>query len=136
MIAPLTISRRDVGPVVILALTGRLKFDEDGDLLLRDQVAAVVASGDQNILLDLHGVHQMDSGGVGTLVAVYLHVAKRGGKLKLVHPSERVRRVLHMTHLEEAFEVFENETDALRTFDGAVAGNREPRPDPTRTASS
>ena len=64
--------------------TGRLKFDEDGDLLLREQVAAAVASGDHNILLDLQGVHQMDSGGVGTLVAVYLHVAKRGGKLKLL----------------------------------------------------
>ena len=85
--APLTITRRDVGPVVVLALAGRLKFDEEGDLLLREQVAAAVASGDHNILLDLQGVRQMDSGGVGTLVAVYLHVAKRGGKLKLMAPE-------------------------------------------------
>ncbi len=115
--APLTITRRDAGHVVVLALTGRLNFDDDGDRLLREQVAAVVASGEQNILLDLNGVHQMDSGGVGTLVAVYLHAAKRGGKLKLLQPSERVKRVLHMTHLEEAFDVFDNESDAVRTFD-------------------
>jgi anti-sigma B factor antagonist len=136
MTAPLTITRRDVGSVAVLALNGRLKFDEDGDLLLREQVAAVVASGDQNILLDLRGVHQMDSGGVGTLVAVYLHVAKRGGKLKLLHPSERVQRVLHMTHLEDAFEVFEHEADALRTFDGGAALDARPGSDPTQPARS
>lgn len=123
--APLTITRRDAGRVVVLALTGRLNFDEDGDRLLREQVAAVVASGEQNILLDLNGVHQMDSGGVGTLVAVYLHAAKRGGKLKLLQPSERVRRVLHMTHLEEAFDVFDNETDAVRTFDERPAAGAQ-----------
>jgi anti-sigma B factor antagonist len=117
MTAPLTIAQRTAGRVVILELTGRLNFDEDGDRLLREQVAGVVAAGDLNILLDLGGVRQMDSGGVGTLVAVYLHTVKRGGRLKLLHPSERVNRVLHMTHLETAFEVFESETDALRTFE-------------------
>jgi anti-anti-sigma factor len=101
MTAPLTIAQRTAGRVVILELTGRLNFDEDGDRLLREQVAAVVAAGDLNILLDLGGVRQMDSGGVGTLVAVYLHTVKRGGRLKLLHPSERVNRVLHMTHLRE-----------------------------------
>ena len=134
--APLTITRRDVGPIVVFALDGRLKFDEEGDLLLREQVAAAVASGDHNILLDLRGVHQMDSGGVGTLVAAYLHVAKRGGKLKLLQPSERVKRVLHMTHLEEAFEIFETEADALRTFDGGSALGASPGTDPAHPARS
>jgi anti-anti-sigma factor len=136
MMAPLTISRRDAGQVVVLALTGRLNFDEDGDRLLRDQVASVVASGERNILLDLQGVHQMDSGGVGTLVAVYLHAAKRGGKLKLLHPSERVNRVLHMTHLEDAFEVFDNETEALRTFDAGSAMGLTLGSDPAQPARS
>ena len=117
MTAPMTITQRNVGRVVILELVGRLIFDEDGDRLLRAQVAALIAAGEHNILLDLSGVKQMDSGGVGTLVAVYLHALKRGGRLKLLRPSERVSRVLHMTHLETAFEVFESENDAVRTFD-------------------
>ena len=115
-----TITRRKVGHVVILELAGRLIFDEDGDLLLREDVASVVGEGERNILLDLNGVHQMDSGGVGVLVAVYLHAIKRGGRLKLLRPSERVYRVLRTTHLESAFEIFENETDAVGTFDFGV----------------
>lgn len=117
MTAPLAITQRNVGRVVILELRGRLIFDEDGDRLLRQQVASLIAAGEHNILLDLYGVNQMDSGGVGTLVAVYLHALKRGGKLKLLRPSERVNRVLRMTRLETAFEVFESENDAVRTFD-------------------
>lgn len=117
MRAPLTITQRNVGTVAILELRGRLNFDEDGDRLLREHVASLIAAGERNILLELHGVNQMDSGGVGTLVAVYLHALKRGGKLKLLRPSERVNRVLHMTHLQTAFEVFESENDAVRTFD-------------------
>ena len=116
MTSPLAIAQRSSGPVLILELHGRLNFDEDGDRLLRQEVTSAVASGERNILLDLHGVHQMDSGGVGTLVAVYLHTVRRGGKLKLLRPSERVHRILHMTHLETAFEIFENESDAMRTF--------------------
>ncbi len=120
----LVISPRKAGKAIVLELDGRLIFDEDGDRMLREQVAAVVAAGERNILLDLDGVTHMDSGGVGTIVAVYLHALKRGGKLKLLRPSERVNRVLHMTHLETAFEVFENENDALRSFEARSLGVR------------
>jgi anti-sigma B factor antagonist len=111
-----TITRRSVGAIVILELTGRLIFDEDGDLQLRQAVTSHVAAGERDILLDLHGIHQMDSGGVGVLIAVYLHALKRGGRLKLLSPSQRVERVLHTTHLESAFEIFKDEADAVRSF--------------------
>ena len=120
MTAPLTIAQRNAGRVMILELTGRLILDEEGDNLLRQQVAAAVVAGERNILLDLRGVRQMDSSGVGTLMAVYLHVLKRGGRLKLLRPSERVHRVLRMTHLDTAFEIFEDEPAAVRTFDAGV----------------
>ena len=116
MITGLTIAQRRSGPAVILELRGRLIFDEDGDRLLRQEVAALVNAGERSILIDLSGVHQMDSGGVGTLVAIYLHALKRGAKLKLLRPSERVSRVLHMTHLETAFEVYVSESEAVGGF--------------------
>jgi anti-sigma B factor antagonist len=112
----LSIDQHRTGSVVVLELRGRLIFDEQGDVLLRQEVAGAVADGERFILLDLSGVHQMDSGGVGTLVAVYLHSLKRGAKLKLLSPSERVTRVLHMTHLETAFEVYSSESDAVGSF--------------------
>ena len=119
MTAGLTIAPRRSGGILVLDLAGRLIFDEDGDTLLRQVVTQAVAGGERRILLNMAGVRQMDSGGVGTLVAVYLHAAKRGGHLKVLSPSERVARVLHMTHLETAFEIFEDEAQAVASF-GAI----------------
>jgi anti-sigma B factor antagonist len=116
MSAPLIITRRNVADVTILQLEGRLIVDEAGQHLLHGQVTDLVASGHRSILLDLRGVTHMDSGGVGALAAVSLHVAKRNGALKLLSPGERVLRVLHVTHLESVFEIFEQESDALRSF--------------------
>jgi anti-anti-sigma factor len=50
---------------------------------------------------------------VGTLVAVHLHTVKRGGQLKLLNPSERVVRVLHITRLESIFDIFPEESAAV-----------------------
>lgn len=116
MSAPLNITRRTDGDVVILQLAGRLIFDEAGQHLLREEITSLVAGGRRDILLDLRGVTHMDSGGVGALAAVSLHVVKRGGSLKLLTPSDRVLRVLHVTHLESVFEIFSEESDAVRSF--------------------
>jgi anti-sigma B factor antagonist len=116
MSAPLIITRRTAGDVVILQLEGRLIFDEAGLHVLREEVTGLVAGGQRHILLDLRGITHMDSGGVGALAAVSLHVVKRNGSLKLLTPSDRVLRVLHITHLESVFEVFAEESDAVRSF--------------------
>jgi anti-sigma B factor antagonist len=116
MSAPLVITRRTVGDVVILQLAGRLIFDEAGQHLLREEITGLVAGGQRYILVDLRGVTHMDSGGVGALAAVSLHVVKRNGSLKLLAPSDRVLRVLHITHLESVFEIFTEEQDAVRSF--------------------
>jgi anti-sigma B factor antagonist len=116
MSAPLVMTQRSVAGVTIVELAGPLLYDDDGERQFRDHITALVASGERHILVDLSQVTHMDSGSVGTLVAVHLHTLKRGGQLKLLNPSERVTRVLHITRLESIFEIFATEADALRRF--------------------
>lgn len=116
MSAPLVITQRSVAGVTIVELSGPLLYDDDGERQFRDQITELVASGERRIVIDLSQVTHMDSGSVGTLVAVHLHTLKRGGLLKLLNPSERVVRVLHITRLESIFEVFRTEAEALRSF--------------------
>jgi anti-anti-sigma factor len=119
MSAPLQIIQRAAGAVAILELVGPFIVDE-GDLLLKDQVAALVSGGSRHVLLDLGHVTAMDSGGAGALAATLLHVARRGGSLKLLSPSERVLRVLQVTHLLPVFDVFDAESEALASFEGGA----------------
>jgi anti-sigma B factor antagonist len=130
MSAPLQITQRSAGGVTILELNGRLVFDE-GDRMFKERVAAVVAAGHRDLVIDLRNVTYMDSGGVGSLVGMYLHVVRRGGQLKLLCPSARSCRVLRITHLITVFEVFEDEERAVASF---ATPDRRPDTDPHSVA--
>src|SRR5262249_20058433 len=120
--APLHINQRSAAGVMVLEVAGHLAADE-GDSVFKDHVETLVSAGCRSLLVDLRSVTYLDSGGAGMLAATYLHVVKRGGMLKLLCPSERVCRVLQMTHLLSVFEVFEDEAAATRSFDvGSRAG--------------
>ena len=116
MDSSLRITQRTASGVTILDVHGRLIFTGGDEPLLRKEVAARVSAGARQLLLDLSDVTFIDSGGVGSLVTAFLHTARRGGRLKLVCPNERVCRVLTMTHLNSVLDVFDNETDALDSF--------------------
>ena len=118
MATSLVITQRSVGGVAIVELVGPLLYDDEGERLFRDEIISLIASGERQIVIDLSQVTHMDSGSVGTLVAVHLHTLKRAGMLKLLNPSERVIRVLHITRLESIFEVYPTEEDAVRSFAG------------------
>lgn len=126
MTSCLEIAERRSDSVTILELTGRLIVDE-GDSSFRDRVDSLVRAGTIHLLVDLRNVTYIDSGGVGALVSKYLTVKNKGGRLKLLCLSERACRVLRTAGLLQVFEVFENEKDALRSFQ---AGS----PTPTRAA--
>ena len=116
MPAPLHIVQRAASGVVIYELHGRLVLD-DGDEVLRDRVASLIKDGPLALLVDLRNVSYIDSAGVGVLVEAYLRFVRRGGQLKVLMPSEHVRRVLHITRLDTVLEIFDDEPTALRTFD-------------------
>jgi len=111
----MTIEERSVGPVTILALSGRLVLD-DGDALLRQRVDDLVARGQLKIIADLTALDYVDSAGIGVLIAKYLSVRRKGGDLKLLRLSSRTHHALEITHLLTVFEAFESEEDAVRSF--------------------
>ena len=119
MSAPLRITERSVGDVVFLHLEGHLVFDE-GDRILRDRITALVDAGSRSLLVDLHDVTYIDSGGIGALVEMYIYVSRRGGRLVLLRPSHVADRVLHITHLSSTFQIFEEEPAAVRSFSAPV----------------
>jgi anti-sigma B factor antagonist len=115
MAAPLKIIERRAGPVAVLEMSGHLVADEGACRCLQ-QVSLLVIAGWLNVLVDLRNVTYIDSGGVGALVASYVHVSRRGGRLKLLCPSARAERVLTIAGLKGVFEVFETEAEALGSF--------------------
>ncbi len=111
----MTIEERSVGPVTILALSGRLVLD-DGDALLRQRVDDLVTRGQLKIIADLTALDYVDSAGIGVLIGKYLSLRRKGGDLKLLRLSSRTHHALEITHLLTVFEAFETEEDAVQSF--------------------
>lgn len=119
MSVPLRITERSTNGVVVLQLEGHLVFDE-GDRKLRERVTSLVDAGARLLLIDLHAVSYIDSGGIGGLVQMYVNVSRRGGRLTLLCPSSCANRVLQITHLSTVFEIFDNEEQAVRSMTGGA----------------
>lgn len=109
--------------MTVLELSGHLVFDE-GEREFREDVLSLVGAGRIRILVDLRNVTYIDSGGIGGLVGMFLHVRRQGGDMKLVCPSHRADRVLNITKLIEVFDVFPTEAEGLASFDPPAAAGQ------------
>jgi len=109
------INVRNVGNVAVVDLSGKITIGE-GDILLRDKIQELLESGKKNLLLNMEKVSYMDSAGIGELVACYKRAREKTGTVKLLKASGKVADLLQLTKLQEVFETFENEKDALGSF--------------------
>ena len=110
----LRMSTRTVGSAMIVDCSGRLVFGEES-ASLRETVKKVLAQSPK-VVLNLHEVNYIDSGGLGTLVSIFTTARNAGGAIKLASLSQRVGDLLQLTKLVTIFEVFDNEEAAARSF--------------------
>jgi anti-sigma B factor antagonist len=122
----LDIHERREGDVAVLDLTGRIRIT-GGALALHRSIQSLVDEGKTKILLNLAGVTQIDSTGLGELISGYVTLTNKGGQIKLVHLTERLRDIMTITKLVTIFDVHENEADALASFTGEVLSIVEPQ---------
>ena len=112
----LQISIRESGGVTILDLRGRSTFNGGESELLSSRLKEYVATGARNLLLNLADLTQVDTSGVGVIIATYISLRDRGGELKLLCPCGRVLEVFRVLRLLKFIPSFEDETQALASF--------------------
>jgi len=111
----MTLQTRRVGHVTVMDLSGPFKMGEAADSF-RDRVQQLIDSGNQQLAVNLAGVLEMDSTGIGALVRAF-NVAKRaGGKCLFFAPTKRVAMLLKMVRLDTVLEITEDEPTALARF--------------------
>ena len=76
----------------------------------------MVASGMRKLLLNLQELTHADSSGIGVIVGTFASLRRQGGDLKLLCPTDRVRKVLTVFRLQNIIPSFEDEAQALASF--------------------
>jgi anti-sigma B factor antagonist len=113
--AQLEIQERQAGDVTILDMNGKVAIGESSQALRR-AIRRLSEEGKKKILLNLEKVGNMDSTGLGELIASYTTISRDGGQLKLLHLTGKLQDLLVITKLLTVFDVYESESDALSNF--------------------
>jgi anti-sigma B factor antagonist len=108
--------------VVIVEVSGKLTLD-DGTQALRSNIRMLVDGGFTRILLNMAGLNDIDSSGMGELIAAYTKLTAAGGEIKLLNLAKRPHDLLKITKLYTVFETFENEALAIASFSVASQVN-------------
>ena len=113
--AELEVKERQAGDVTILDLNGSVRMGE-GAIALRNAIRSLVEQGKKKILLNLAAVKNIDSSGIGELIANYTTISRDTGQLKLLNLTEKIQNLLVITKLLTVFDSYDNEAEALNSF--------------------
>lgn len=108
----MNIRARKAGQATILDLEGALKLG-DAEEAFRNKVQELIDSGSTHIAVNLAGVAEMDSSGIGALVRAFTTLKKSGGKCTFFSPTKRVQMLLKMVRLDTILDIVEDEATAL-----------------------
>lgn len=114
----LKIATRTEEGVIIVDCAGRIIFGEESSYL-RDTVKQLLLES-KRIIINLGETNYIDSGGLGTLVALYTSAQKSGSSIRLANLTKRVGDVLQVTKLLTVFDVYDSEKKALDAFRGVA----------------
>ena len=72
---------------------------------LRGALDSVIDAGGRRVVVDLTGVHVLDSTALGVLTLAYKRLRAEGGSLLLVSNDPRTLRILEVTGLDRVFQL-------------------------------
>ncbi|HEV2425480.1 MAG TPA: STAS domain-containing protein [Terriglobia bacterium] len=119
-----TISERQSGDVSMVAVYGPLTAQR-AVREFGNRVRELLDHGVRKIAVDLRGVAEIDSCGLGALAAAYNRTAAAGGTIGIFAPQPRVRRLLERLCLDSVLGVFDDEEQALGAFRSADPQNAD-----------
>ncbi len=112
-----TLTFREEEDVVVVDVCGALTIGA-GSAALRAILQELAEAGYRNLLVNMAGVTQIDTAGIGELMAA-TSLARVNGTLKLLKLKKLVECVFRATKLDSTFERYEDEIAAILSFHSA-----------------
>lgn len=75
-----------------------------------------IDAGKRYLVLDLQGVDKLGQDGLWEMVTALKHARRSRGDLRLAQPSDRAREAIEMSGLDEIFQIFESQADAVSSY--------------------
>ena len=102
----LEIEEKPLDRITLLMLRGRVVLG-DGTDRLQEKVQDLVREGRNRVILNLAEMDYIDSSGLAVLISCLRDAREKGGDVKLLHPSKRVKDILEITRLNTVLQAFD-----------------------------
>jgi anti-sigma B factor antagonist len=107
----LILESRQAGDVTVVHCRGRMVYREEAVAVSRAVCEALQES--REVILDLGGVQNVDSAGLGELVVAHVSAEEQGKTVKVVGANRAISELLELTNLSYVFELYPNLAAAL-----------------------
>ncbi len=108
-------NKKILNNVVIFYIIGRL--DVHTSSFLETEIQSIIKEyPNHNLILNFNDVEYMSSTSIRILIHIHNELEKNGLILKICSMNSIVKEVLKITGLISSFEIFDNEEDALQSF--------------------
>lgn len=117
-------SSRHEGPFVIFAVQGPFTL---GPMLHRVRPRILASLADRpssGLVINLAGVPEIDSAGLGELVSIHTAVMQLGLRMVLAHVAPRIEQMFKITRLDGVFTAFDTERSALEYLSKSQVPNQ------------
>jgi anti-sigma B factor antagonist len=110
----LTISvRRINSSVAVIDISGEVTgFSET---VLTEAYNQASSAATRAVILNFDGLNYMNSSGIGLLVTLLIRAQRSKHRLLAYGLNEHYRQIFELTRLNEAFDIYSSEVDALKT---------------------
>lgn len=109
------IMQRRQGSVVILDIHGAISMGESKEKFAH-VMETLFSEKNVNVLLNFEDINYVDSTGIGEMVGYLNRFTENNRHLKILKPHIRIQKLLQITKLDTIFEIFHDETEALKSF--------------------
>lgn len=114
MSAYFEIKKKIVDDIQILQIIGEL------DALVapsfKEEISAAFKNNFINIIIDFKELSHINSLGIGILVSKLREIKTKNGTIKLVNLTKHTSTIFEVIGLNEIFEIFTSESEALKSF--------------------
>lgn len=83
---------------------------------IRESICKVFDNSNSNVVIDLSGVHYIDSSGFGCFLTIMKAARNNYGTLKFAQPEPAIMELFQTLHLHTVFQIYDDMETCLRSF--------------------
>lgn len=100
--------------IIVFTLSGSLDIGTVSTM--RADLDTLLSTGQHKVLFDLYDLEQIDSSGIGAIIALFKRVRANRGEVKIARLIGQPREIFSLLRLDRVFEIYNELDDALKSF--------------------